>query len=143
VNPGFCSYSMTKHAVLALTEALHLDLAAEGIDNIGVTVVMPGVVQSGIMNPEKTGPEELQHELKVRLENENLDRLEAAMRAGVDGGLPADELADQVYQAIANGDLYVLPNFADAVSQGIAQAVAIGRATGENGYAKVHPHLYD
>ena len=87
------------------------------------------------MNPEKTGPAALQAELKQRLENENLNQLEAGMRAGVDGGLPALELADQVYQAIANGDLYVLPNFADPASQGLAQTVAAGRVMGENGHS--------
>ncbi|MGJ3626820.1 SDR family NAD(P)-dependent oxidoreductase [Sphingomonas sp. MMS24-JH45] len=60
VNPGFCSYSMTKHAVVALTEALSLDLRTQGIGNVGVTIVMPGVVQSSIMFPEKTGAASLQ-----------------------------------------------------------------------------------
>jgi NAD(P)-dependent dehydrogenase (short-subunit alcohol dehydrogenase family) len=49
VYPGYAAYSSTKHAALALTEALHLDLAAEGIDSIGVTVVMPGMVRTAIM----------------------------------------------------------------------------------------------
>ena len=30
VNPGFATYSMTKHAVVALTEALYLDLLSQG-----------------------------------------------------------------------------------------------------------------
>jgi NAD(P)-dependent dehydrogenase (short-subunit alcohol dehydrogenase family) len=137
VNPGFCSYSMTKHAVLALTEALYLDLAAEKIANIGVTVVMPGVIQSRIMFPEKTGPESIQSELKSRLENPTLNALEQFMRDGVDTGLPADELADLVYNAIAKGDLYVLPNFSDEASQAVAQAIGQGRATGANAYPAI------
>lgn len=137
VNPGFCSYSMTKHAVVALTEALYLDLAAEGIRTIGVTLVMPGVVQSKIMFPEKTGPEGLQDELGARLQNRTLGALEHFMRGAVDGGLPADDLADMVFGAIANGDLYVLPNFTDEASRANALAIAQGRATGVNAYPPI------
>jgi NAD(P)-dependent dehydrogenase (short-subunit alcohol dehydrogenase family) len=137
VNPGFCTYSMTKHAVLALTEALYLDLAAQNITNIGVTVVMPGVIQSKVMFPEKSGPENLQTELSERLKNPTLNALEQFMREAVDSGLPADELADLVYSAIAQRDLYVLPNFSDETSQAGALAIAHGRATGSNAYPAI------
>ena len=135
VHPGFASYSMTKHAVVALSEALYLDLAAQQVPNIGVTLVMPGVVQSGIMFPEKTGPAALKAELETRHANTPLRNLEAGMRAGVDGGLPAAALAEQVFAAIEAGDLYVLPNFTDEGSQAVARAIALGRATAVNPYA--------
>jgi len=135
VNPGFASYSMTKHAVLALSEALHLDLAAQGVANIGVTVVMPGVVQSKIMYPEKTGPTALQAELAARTLNPALNALEAFMREAVDTGLPAAALADMVFDAISREALYVLPNFTDAASQTLAKAIGLGRCTGVNPYA--------
>lgn len=143
VNTGFCSYSMTKHAVLALTEALYLDLATQGIENIGVTITMPGVVQSQIMFPEKTGLASLQDELKSRHDNPILNAVEAAMRDGVDNGLPADDLADLVYAAIANGDLYVLPNFTDERSQMQAGAIAMGRAKGSNPYPAMLQAMLD
>ena len=72
-----------------------LDLAAQQVPNIGVTLVMPGVVQSGIMFPEKTGPAALKAELETRHANTPLRNLEAGMRAGVDGGLPAAALAER------------------------------------------------
>ncbi|WP_225204671.1 SDR family NAD(P)-dependent oxidoreductase [Novosphingobium huizhouense] len=133
VNPGFCSYSMTKHAVLALTEALWLDLQTQGVPNIGVTVVMPGVVQSKIMFPEKTSGA-LEGEVAQRLSNPVLAAVEASMREAVDNGLPRAELVRMVYDAIGNGDLYVLPNFTDEGSQAIAQGIALGRATAQNWY---------
>lgn len=134
VNPGFASYSMTKHAVVALTEALYLDLRAEGIDTIGVTLVMPGMVRSQIMRPEKTTPGPLGSEIAARGANRTLGALEAMMRAGVDSGLPAEALAREVFGAIESGALYVLPAFMDAASQAQAQAIALGRATGSNPY---------
>lgn len=134
VNPGFCSYSMTKHAVVALTEALYLDLLTQRIDHVGVTIVMPGVVQSQIMVPEKTGAAALRDQLKARRDNPVLAALEAVMRAGVEAGLPRGELADQVYRAIANRDLYVLPNFTDSGSQAQARAIALGRLSATDPY---------
>ncbi len=142
VNPGFCSYSMTKHAVVALTEALYLDLLTQRVPNIGVTIVMPGVVQSNIMFPEKTGLATLQDELKARQQNPVLAALEAVMRAGVDDGLPVTDLVDQVYEAVMARDLYVLPNFTGEASRAQAQAIAIGRVTATNPYpALVAPWL--
>jgi|APCry1669190288_1035285.scaffolds.fasta_scaffold05393_4 NAD(P)-dependent dehydrogenase (short-subunit alcohol dehydrogenase family) len=137
VNPGFASYSMTKHGVVALTEALWLDLTAEKIGNIGATVVMPGVVQSKIMFPEKTGPQDLQAELAARQNNPVLSALEAHMRKAVDEGLPASALADMVYKAIEDKALYVLPNFNDEVSNGMAQAIALGRCNAQNAYPQI------
>jgi len=137
VNPGFSTYSMTKHAVVALTEALYLDLAAEGINHIGVTIVMPGMSQSDIMNPEKTSPARLGQELRHRLNHRNLGALERLMREGVKAGLPAATLADMVFEAIVAGRLYVLPAFTDEGSQAFAKAVGLGRATGSNPYPAI------
>lgn len=134
VNPGFCSYSMTKHAVVALTEALSLDLRTQRIGHVGVTIVMPGVVQSRIMFPEKTGGAALRDELARRQDNPVLAALEATMRAGVDAGLPREDLVAEVYDAVARGDLYVLPNFTDAGSQAQARAIALGRVGGTDPY---------
>jgi len=137
VNPGFCTYSMTKHAVLALTEALYLDLVAQGINNIGVTIAMPGMTQSGIMSPEKTTPGGLQEELGNRKSNPVLKALETLMTAGVAEGLPAAELARMVFNAISGNELYVLPAFDDETNRAFATAVGLGRATAENPYPPV------
>ncbi len=133
VNPGFCSYSMTKHAVLALNEALWLDLQTQGIPNVGVTVVMPGVVQSKIMFPEKTSGA-LEGEVAHRLDNPVLAAVEAGMREAVDNGLPRSELVRMVYGAIEEGNLYVLPNFTDDEQQAMAQGIALGRCKAQNWY---------
>lgn len=137
VNPGFCTYSMTKHAVVALTEALYLDLATQGISRIGVTIAMPGMSQSGIMAPEKTTPEAIRGKVGARLDNPVLSSIEQLMRTGVDAGLPAAALADQVFGAIEADALYVLPAFSDEASQGLATAIGVGRATGQSAYPEI------
>jgi NAD(P)-dependent dehydrogenase (short-subunit alcohol dehydrogenase family) len=137
VNPGFCTYSMTKHAVVALTEALYLDLTAQAIKNIGVTIAMPGMTQSGIMSPEKTTPGSLQPEVSNRKSNAVLGALETLMSAGVAAGLPAADLARMVFDAMAAGDLYVLPGFSDDSNRTFATGVGVGRASGQNPYPPV------
>lgn len=137
VNPGFASYSMTKHAVLALTEALWLDLRAQKVSNIGVTVAMPGMTQSGIMSPEKTTPQGLQAEVGARMQNPVLNALETVMQMGVAGGLPAEALARQVFDAISADQLYVLPAFDDETNRAVASAIALGRASGDNAYPPI------
>ena len=137
VNPGFCTYSMTKHAVLALTEALYLDLKAQGIASIGVTIAMPGMTQSGIMSPEKTAPGALGPEVSRRMTNPVLRSLETLMQAGVAAGLPASDLAEELFAAIEQDALYVLPAFSDEASRALSVAVATGRATGQNPYPPI------
>ena len=134
VNPGFCTYSMTKHAALALTESLYLDLKAQGIETIGVTIAMPGMSQSGIMAPEKTLDGELKAEVDGRKSNTVLRALETLMQAGVQAGLPASDLAEIVFAAIEKEELYALPAFDDEANRVFSTAVAMGRATATNNY---------
>ena len=61
---------------------------------------------------------------------------ERLMRAGVDAGLPVEELARTVLDAVVADALYVLPGFSDAVSRTFAEAVGHGRATGSNPYPR-------
>jgi short-subunit dehydrogenase len=51
-GPGSSAYSMSKFAVRALAEALHGDLAAEGI---GCTLISPGFVDSDIRRVDNLG----------------------------------------------------------------------------------------
>ncbi len=137
VNPGFCTYSMTKHAVVALTEALYLDLKAQGIANIGVTIAMPGMTKSGIMSPEKTTPGDLQDEVGNRKSNDILRALEMLMTMGVADGFSPEDLATMVLDAVTGDELYVLPGFSDEQNNAFATAVGMGRANGVNPYPEV------
>src|SRR5688572_7489957 len=53
-------YSITKHAVVALSEALHLQLQQQGAP-IGVSALCPLFVDTRIMASERNRPEELQN----------------------------------------------------------------------------------
>lgn len=135
VNPGFCMYSMTKHAALALTEALYLDLTTQGVSNIGVTIAMPGMVQTNIMSAQKPVLGELQTDIDNRKTNALLSALEKVMTSGVEDGVPADELARTVFEAVEQNDLYVLPGLDSEEARSRMTAIGIGRATRENPYS--------
>jgi NAD(P)-dependent dehydrogenase (short-subunit alcohol dehydrogenase family) len=133
-NFGFCTYSMTKHAVVGLTEVLWHDLTSHGLERIGVTLVMPGFIQSDVMNPIKIAPNAaIRSELEKRLEDPLNDGFESMMRDGVAEGMPASEAAALIFQAVHENKLYVLPN--NEVNTEIAINFATGRAIGKNGYA--------
>jgi len=135
-GPGQCMYSTTKHAVVALTECLYFDIMTHRIPNIGVTLVMPGFVQSDVMNPEKVAPNAaVEKELKARLNDPVFNHMETLMRNGVAVGMPAATAADLVFTAIRNNELYVLPNF--EMSEPSARKIAEGRLTGQNNIGKM------
>ncbi len=132
-NFGFCTYSTTKHALVGLTEVLWHDLSAHGLERIGVTLVMPGFIQSDVMNPLKVAPNAaIRSVLEKRLDDPLNDSFESMMRDGVAEGMPASEAADLIFQAVRDDKLYVLPN--NDVNTEMAIKIATGRATGKNGY---------
>lgn len=143
VYPGYATYSPTKHAALALTEALYLDLLSERIGNIGVTVVMPGMVRTQIMDPEKASPSELALDRGARHSNSTVRGIEKMMSAALNGAMPPEELARRVFSAVEAGDLYVLPNHDDERCKALGQAIGTGRATGFNPWPELLQRTQD
>ena len=139
VYPGYTTYSASKHAALALTEALYLDLAAEGIGNIGVTVVMPTIIQTDIMSPEKASPAALSLAEGSRFKHRTVRAMEQMMRNHVASGnaMGPDEVARQTFDAVAAERLYVLPGHDGDADVAKAQAIANGRAAGNNPYPPI------
>jgi len=137
VYPGYASYSLTKHAVLALSEALYQDLVCEGFERVGVTVVMPGMVKSNILSPENSSPAELQLDKRSRFENPTVSGVERMMAIGMEIGMLPDDVAKRVFDAAAAGALYVLPNHDNERDQGVGKMIGVGRATGVNPYPPI------
>lgn len=104
--PGSAMYNVTKHAVVALSETLHHDLA-ERKSKVGVAVLCPAYVGTGIADSERTRPADLANpesekspDLKVR---------EAMLRKAVASGkLSADDIAHAVVDAVREDRFYVL-----------------------------------
>lgn len=101
-------YSMTKAAVIALSEALHLELAPEGI---GVSAYCPGPTHSNIAaavarRPEGYGPS--------GYDRPDPAHLQAAARQPY---MSAEEAGQRVLAGVRRGDLFILthPEFRDGV----------------------------
>ena len=58
VGPGFSIYIASKHAVVALTEALYQEMQLEEASRVGVSVLCPAYVETGFAQSEKTRPAE-------------------------------------------------------------------------------------
>lgn len=97
-NPGLAAYTVSKHAVVALSETLHRDLLISGATGVGVSVLCPGVVATSIMDDPIT------HAATTEVGKLVGDALAQAVRAGTD---PA-EVAAAVVEAVEAGTFYVL-----------------------------------
>ncbi len=104
--PGMGVYNVTKHAVVALTESLHHDLArAEA--NIRCSVVCPAYFPSGIADSERNRPGDLQNTAAGKTANQIA--MAATMRKAVSSGrLTAADVAEQVFLAIRDERFYVI-----------------------------------
>jgi NAD(P)-dependent dehydrogenase (short-subunit alcohol dehydrogenase family) len=111
---GLGIYTATKHAVVALSEVLHEELAPEGI---GVSVLCPGGVRTRIFEAGRNRPEVLG--------GPDADALRAAAANGVaEMGMDPLAVGERVLRAIRANELYVLthPEFRAAFA---ARAEAI------------------
>jgi NAD(P)-dependent dehydrogenase (short-subunit alcohol dehydrogenase family) len=100
-------YSVTKHAVVALSEALVQDLSLRGA-RIGVSLLCPGWVATRL--------------------GRSAPGADAAVRSLIARGLPPEAVAERTVRAIRSGEFYVLthPEMARAV-QRRAEAILAGR----------------
>ncbi len=104
--PGSAMYNVTKHAVVALSETLHHDLA-ERRSKLGVSVLCPAYVSTGIADSERTRPADLANP-KHEKSPDQLAR-EAMLRKAVSSGkLSADDIARAVVDAVREDRFYIL-----------------------------------
>lgn len=104
VQPFLGPYQASKFAVAAITESLfhELDLMKS---KIGVTLLCPGFTKTNILNNKSE--EDMKSDLS---DSARMDFVQAAMEAGVEGGLTSEEVAAQTLSAIKEKRFYVFPN---------------------------------
>ncbi|MCZ6710174.1 MAG: SDR family NAD(P)-dependent oxidoreductase [Gammaproteobacteria bacterium] len=115
--PSLSVYNTTKFAVVGMSEAIRHDLAPH---NIGVSVLCPGVVNTGIFDSGRNRPEQLtgERDTAALVLNDGDSEEERAQRlaAMVDTAMDPAVVGDMVLDAILNNDEYIFthPNFAEA-----------------------------
>jgi len=97
-------YTVSKQAVLALTETLYYELQSLGA-SIGVSVVCPGQVASGIA--ESGAHREYG---AGGAQPADVDALQAYLRSGIEAGMPPGECAAIIFEAIREGRFWVFPH---------------------------------
>jgi NAD(P)-dependent dehydrogenase (short-subunit alcohol dehydrogenase family) len=102
--PGMGAYCVSKHAVVTLSEALHHDLRERGA-NVGVSVLCPAYVPTGIADSERIKPPDLSLSGKSK---ERLAKEAALKKAVASGKLSADDVARAVVAAVKENRFYVL-----------------------------------
>lgn len=107
-------YSVTKHAVVALSESLYLTLQQRN-SPVKVSVLCPGLVRTNIADTERHRPAELRDE-PVPMTPERQAGL-AAFKAALDASMPPRQVADTVFDAIRKEQFYILthPDWMDVV----------------------------
>jgi NAD(P)-dependent dehydrogenase (short-subunit alcohol dehydrogenase family) len=93
-------YSITKHAVVALSEGLHLQLKQQNA-RVGVSVLCPLFVDTKIMESERNRPADLRNDGP-----DEPNPLAGRMR----GTTPPAEQAEEVLQALLEDKFYIFPH---------------------------------
>ena len=95
---GSSIYGMTKHTVVALSEALHLQLKQRNA-KVGVSVLCPLFVDTKIMSSERNRPGEMWNE-----DGPGYNRLQETWK-----GTPPEEQAEMVLHDLLEGKFYMWP----------------------------------
>jgi NAD(P)-dependent dehydrogenase (short-subunit alcohol dehydrogenase family) len=101
---GVAPYHATKHAVLALTEVVHSELAAAG-STVGITALCPGWVNTRIAESDRNKPEELTRPLIGDPDEQEVVR--AMIRDFFASKQSPDEVAGLVVDAIRDRTFYL------------------------------------
>ena len=94
--PGLAPYNATKHAVVAISEGLYLELQATA-SPVGVSVLCPGFVRTELMRAE---PETIDAPFGALVND--------VLREGVATGIPADDVAAQLVAAVDHRTFWIL-----------------------------------
>jgi short-subunit dehydrogenase len=100
-------YHATKHAVVTISESLHYELEMIG-SKVKVSVLCPGFVATNIADSERNRPPHLQDPERPVSEGEKA--MEDRVRALIASGMPSEEVAERVLEAIRKERLYVFPD---------------------------------
>ena len=104
-SAGTVAYTVSKHAVVALSEVLHAEMASAGT-GVGVTCLCPGFVDTNILDSERNRPERFQDPGPARHGWD--DETRAAIRELFSQTMAPAEVAAQTVEAVRSERFYLL-----------------------------------
>lgn len=102
-TPLASPYTATKHAVVALSECLHMELRMSTAD-VGVSVLCPAWVRTNIADSERNRPENVMASEFEVARDEQPSMLQSLVEQGMDPG----DVADAVVDGIRVGRFWIL-----------------------------------
>ena len=115
---GTSLYSTSKHTVLALTEALYVQLK-QANSNLAVSVLCPGAVNTNLnSNSNRIRPVDTHANDTSNLSNQDksfqttnfMSTYQNTVQTRMAAGLEPVEMAEILMQGLESGDFYILPN---------------------------------
>ncbi|HEX5369085.1 MAG TPA: SDR family NAD(P)-dependent oxidoreductase [Dehalococcoidia bacterium] len=100
-------YSVTKHAVVALSEALHDGLRTQNTQ-VYASVLCPGLTNTQLMFGARNRPDDLRNYPNEGMTPEALERSQQSKRNTEEHGMPPERTAEIVLQAIKDRQFYIL-----------------------------------
>ncbi len=104
-GPLMAPYFTTKFAVVGLSESLWHEAQAES-SNVGISVLCPGFVRTGIARSDRNQPDGLGG--WVAAGSQSGAQFGEMLSAGVDAGIEPSEVADIIVEAVAAGEMWIL-----------------------------------
>ena len=100
---GVGIYSITKHAVIAISESLNQELQHYGA-KLKIFALCPGFVKTNLAESERNRPKELQHEINP---NPEFEPIRQAYQQSIENGITPLEVADKLFQGIIEEKFYI------------------------------------
>lgn len=129
---GSIPYAVSKHGIVALSEAVFFDLEERG-SNTGISVLCPYATATRIIESDRNRPENLSEKSKLPTSEKQLETLGKMFQSVVNGVKP-EEIAKLTMTAIDTKQFYIVPT--DELNESITER---GRAivSGANPEAKL------
>ncbi|MFX1476523.1 MAG: SDR family NAD(P)-dependent oxidoreductase [Promethearchaeota archaeon] len=100
---GTSLYSITKHAVVALSESLKSELGLLK-SKIKVLALCPGFVSTNLTQSERNRPPEL---IEKAVTNPRFEIFKRGYQQSIESGLPPEKVADILFRALSNEIFYI------------------------------------
>ena len=107
VGPFLSPYIVSKHAVVALTEALYHELGAMTAP-VGVSCLCPGAAATGITKSERVRPAERGTAPPLRHEVEQT--FAQGLQVGIEMGMSPEEVARHAFEGVIEGRFWIFPD---------------------------------
>lgn len=106
--PSTGAYTASKHAVVAMSEVLHHELALQGHTGVGVSVLCPGWVATNLMESDRNrpgGPRAVDPDVEVSPEQA---AFREALLSAFHAGKSPDEIAEMVHDAVVGRRFWII-----------------------------------